>query len=299
MNEWHNCEAGLVSIIIPSYNSILWISDAINSALQQSYLHCEVIVVDDGSNDGTRDLLLSQYGNRIRYIYQNNKGLSGARNTGLFHSRGEYIQFLDADDIIAYSKIQKQITALSACSGLALCYCDYFRSNLNTNQVLNTRMSPELIHAIPIYDLVSRWEYDLSIPPHCFLFKASIFRKHSIYFDESLPNHEDWDCWMQIFAHSPHIFYVKEPLANYRQHEYSMCKNATRMRSGYLSAIIKQQRIHKNDPILSNLLNAKKKQVRYIYRKYGPMGKIRALVPDKILDVARILIPWRIRRILD
>jgi len=93
LNEWLKMDTGLVSIIIPSYNGKHWICDAIDSALQQSYLHCEVIVVDDGSNDGTRDLLLSKYGNLIRYIYQNNKGLSGARNTGLFHSRGSIFNF--------------------------------------------------------------------------------------------------------------------------------------------------------------------------------------------------------------
>jgi len=102
----------LVSIIIPSYNSRQWVCDAIDCSLQQTYPHCEVIVVDDGSTDGTAELLSTNYGDKIRYVYQENRGLSGSRNTGLRNARGDYIQFLDADDLIALDKLEIQVRGL-------------------------------------------------------------------------------------------------------------------------------------------------------------------------------------------
>lgn len=102
----------LVSIIIPAYNAKQFIKDAINSALQQSYKNIEIILVDDGSTDGT-EVYFDEFQKREVQCYSiKNGGASSARNFGLSKSKGEYIQFLDADDILHSNKIENQIKAM-------------------------------------------------------------------------------------------------------------------------------------------------------------------------------------------
>lgn len=96
----------LVSIIIPTYNRQHFVSDAIDSCLVQTYPHCEIIVVDDGSTDDTEVFLRNKYGGQIRYIYQENQGPGIARNTGIASAKGEFIHFCDADDQLVKHKIQ-------------------------------------------------------------------------------------------------------------------------------------------------------------------------------------------------
>lgn len=96
----------LVSIVIPTFNRKRFVCEAIDSCLAQTYQRCEVIVIDDGSTDGTGDHLLAEFGDRIRYIRQENQGPAIARNRGIWEARGEYIHFLDADDQLVANKIE-------------------------------------------------------------------------------------------------------------------------------------------------------------------------------------------------
>ena len=100
----------LVSVIIPVYNSEKYLKRAIESALNQTYKHFEIIVVDDGSVDTSRTILES-YDDLITYIYQDNAGASSARNTGIKHSKGELIAFLDSDDLWYPEKLRAQVNA--------------------------------------------------------------------------------------------------------------------------------------------------------------------------------------------
>lgn len=99
----------LVSIIIPAYNARHYVCDAIDSALAQSHRQIEVIVVDDGSTDGTGELLQQKYDDQITYIYKKNGGPASARNLGIRMSRGEFIAFLDADDLWLPGKLERQL----------------------------------------------------------------------------------------------------------------------------------------------------------------------------------------------
>jgi glycosyltransferase involved in cell wall biosynthesis len=101
----------LVSVIIPSYNYGQYVGQAVESALAQTYSNVEVIVVDDGSQDDTR-LRLAHYGDRIRYVYQENQGLSAARNTGIREAQGDYVAFLDSDDAAHPRKLELQLAYL-------------------------------------------------------------------------------------------------------------------------------------------------------------------------------------------
>ena len=99
----------LVSILIPAYNSEKWISDAIRSALDQTWPKKEIIVVDDGSRDNTLSIARSFESNTVKVIGQDNRGASAARNKALSFAQGDYIQWLDADDVLALDKIAQQL----------------------------------------------------------------------------------------------------------------------------------------------------------------------------------------------
>jgi glycosyltransferase involved in cell wall biosynthesis len=103
----------LLSIIIPCYNAEEFIAEAVESALNQTYPHKEVIVVDDGSTDGSLKVL-SQFGNQIQVISKQNGGASTARNTGILASRGDYIMFLDGDDLMSPESAQEKIKILES-----------------------------------------------------------------------------------------------------------------------------------------------------------------------------------------
>lgn len=99
----------LVSVVIPTYNYGRYICETIESALGQTYSPVEIIVVDDGSTDDTRERLTA-YGGRVRYIHQQNRGLSAARNAGIQAARGEFVALLDSDDLWLPDKLERQVT---------------------------------------------------------------------------------------------------------------------------------------------------------------------------------------------
>lgn len=103
---------GLVSVIIPTFNCDRYVCEAVDSVLEQTYEPIEVIVIDDGSEDDT-EMVLRKYGDGIRYIRKSNGGVSSARNVGLESARGEWLAFLDADDVWYREKIRHQITQLA------------------------------------------------------------------------------------------------------------------------------------------------------------------------------------------
>lgn len=105
-----DAEHRLVSVIIPAYNRERLVGEAIDSVLAQE-VPLELIVVDDGSTDGTADVIAS-YGDAVRYVHQDNKGIAGARNTGIALARGPYLAFLDSDDVWMPEKLARQLAVL-------------------------------------------------------------------------------------------------------------------------------------------------------------------------------------------
>ena len=115
----------LVSIVIPTFNRKHYVAAAIDSGLAQTHDHCEVIVVDDGSADGTGRFLRRRYGAEIRYIAQDNQGPGIARNRGIEAARGEYIQFLDADDQLHAQKVELGLDVFQNDPDVAVVYTHY------------------------------------------------------------------------------------------------------------------------------------------------------------------------------
>lgn len=286
----------LITVIIACYNQAKFLPDAINSLIGQTFVNWECIIVNDGSTDNTEHIAeaFSKKDRRIRVINQTNQGPSGVRNTGLNHANGDYIQFLDADDIIASDKFILQLDALSSTKELGLCYSGYLmglEEDINQTPSNIQRSQPSLIMEKPLHDIAARWETELSIPIHCFLFDARFFSEKNIRFDVSLPNHVDWDCWMQIFALEPTVKYVNRPLATYRINSYGICSNKVKMWEGFKKAIQKQHKIHQNNPVMNKILKEKLRQMRIVYRE--------AFVPKPILSVLSFYeknMPWPIQQ---
>ena len=139
---------GLVSVLIPTYNRAYIICSAIDSVLAQTYKKIEVVVVDDGSTDNTRELL-ARYGDAVRYIYQPNAGLAAARNTGLAAARGEFIALQDSDDLWLPWKIEGQMAVMALDQRIGLCWTDLTAVNPKGEVVRERNLRPA-------YDVYSR-----------------------------------------------------------------------------------------------------------------------------------------------
>ena len=267
-------------MIIPCYNHAQYLPDAVRSIISQTVSEWECIIINDGSSDNTRDVALSLAAedSRVRYLEQPNRGLARARNRGLDEARGQYIQFLDADDIIAPNKFELQLQALSTTNELALSYSNYYccRINDRLNIRIKCYLSPQIDIERPLQDLASRWETELSIPVHCFLLDARIFKLYQIRFDESIPNHEDWECWMRVLTMKPSLFYVDEELAVYRILDSSMHSNYARMRRGFLQAIRKQQKLWRKNREMREILELKIEVTKGMYKRLMERRRRRA-----------------------
>ncbi len=248
----------LVSVVIPCYNHGHLLADAIRSVLAQTHAHVEVIAVDDGSTDNTSDVAAS-FGPPVRPVRIPNSGSSVARNRGLNEAEGEWVQFLDADDVLLPTKIASCVEAAEAAGAPAAVYCDYLRSGVDATAALpGNRMSPEMDCDRAWEEVASRWEETLSIPLHAFLFHASLLRSPAVRFDPELPDHEDWDFVLRVLARRPVVRFVPEALAVYRRHAGAKCRvHASAQGVGFCRAIEKQLELVRGDKAKEKLLRHK------------------------------------------
>lgn len=206
-------ESGLVSVIIPAYQSAHLIERAINSCFLQTYLKIEVIVVNDGSTDNLENICSKYRGlPRFKFINKANGGLSSARNAGLKEAQGEFVQFLDADDYLLPEKILTQVNFLTKSPEYVGAYCNYFFEK--NSKVMHTKKkykSGNLISEItsPLFIL----------PIHALLLR----RSSSFHFDESLHQIEDRDFLTRLFLESStKIKYINKIHVAYVLHENNM-----------------------------------------------------------------------------
>lgn len=110
-----------VSVVIPTYNAARFVTEAIKSVLAQTFKDYEILVIDDGSTDDTREVL-AKYRSPVQYLYKSNGGVSSARNYGIENARGKYIAFLDADDLWMPEKLERQVAVLESNENVGVCY---------------------------------------------------------------------------------------------------------------------------------------------------------------------------------
>jgi GT2 family glycosyltransferase len=212
----------LVSVVIPAYNSERYIADAIDSVLQQDYPALEIWVVDDGSEDNTRDIVLS-YGDKVHLATQQNKGSAAARNLGILNAHGKYIAFLDADDVWHKNKIRLQLDALRN-SGYKMAYSSFIRWHPDAqgcyaapDSIFDTPHHPDTTSA----NIVTGWTYaDLLLD--CIVWTSSVLvEKAEIekagLFDESLRKGQDYDLWLRL-SRQIEMLGLQQPTALYRIH---------------------------------------------------------------------------------
>jgi len=201
-----------VSVVIPTYNAARYIAEAIESVLAQSYHDYEIIVVDDGSTDNTKEVL-RPYMDRIRYFYKENGGVSSARNRGIQEARGEYIAFLDADDLWLPEKLKLQIEIMEQHPDFAMIHTDIKVIDVNGTLLKESANKRRQSHNGMVFEEFFKTYRSLV------MMSSALIRKSSIesmgLFDESLSVSEDYDFFLRFFWNYP-VYLLDEPLVKYR-----------------------------------------------------------------------------------
>ena len=200
-----------ISVIIPTHNRAHTISQAIESVLKQSLPPTEIIIIDDGSTDGTAELVQNKFPN-CRYLHQQNQGVSSARNSGISAASGEWLAFLDSDDEWMPDKLAAQASALECNPEAHLCHTEeiWIRNGKRVNQMKKHAKRGGWIfqHCLPL----------------CAISPSSVIIHHSLFeavglFDEKLPACEDYDLWLRICAFYPTLFIETPQIIKHGGHE--------------------------------------------------------------------------------
>ena len=210
-----------VSIIIPCYNQAHYMPETLNSVLAQTYDNWECIILNDGATDNTEEVAL-EYCNRdsrFRYHKHENKGLSATRNVGIRLAEGQYLQFLDSDDILAPEKLQKQVSLLED-TGADVCTCHHDMFNNCDFAHRYTYSLSEAPHKFTVKDLGNTF----IITPHDGLCRKSFIIDNEVFFKEDLRSYEDWLFWETLIVKGANFIEIDEILAHYRIHLDSMSK---------------------------------------------------------------------------
>lgn len=201
------------SIIIPCFNAAAWICDSLESARLQSISDLEVIVIDDGSTDGSADVVAREFP-EARLVRTLNNGASKARNLGTSLATGEFIQYLDADDLLSPGKLAAQVKALAE-SGADIAYGDWQRFRVNED---GERLAGDLfarqMHRLPELELFG----DFWCPPAAYLFRRRIVEKVGSW-NERLPIIQDARFALDCALHGGAFVYSPGVMALYREHQ--------------------------------------------------------------------------------
>jgi glycosyltransferase involved in cell wall biosynthesis len=208
----------LVSIIVPAYDVTDFIGDALNSVLAQTFTDYEIIVVNDGSPDSEAlERALAPYMSRIRYIKQENRGVSGARNTGITAARGSLLAFLDGDDTWLPNYLEVQVARIQADRSIDVLYPNVLLFGGSTDG------GEEFMTACPSTGEVT---FERLLLQKCNVSNCSIARRETIVraglFDESLRSVEDFDLWLRVIKQGGRIAYHRDVLARYRRRPGSL-----------------------------------------------------------------------------
>jgi glycosyltransferase involved in cell wall biosynthesis len=270
-------EAPVLTIIVPCYNYAHLLPQTLDNLRRQTFKNWECIVVDDGSTDHTASVAQGfvELDARFSYVFQKNAGLSAARNTGVRHAKGQFIQLLDADDLLEAEKAAVQVKILLDNADFDLVYSEvrYFKSS-EPNTLLyaldGSNMpwmpcidsgNPHLLHT----------QFQMNIMAvNCALFRKSVFDRVG-YFNEALKSVEDWEFWCRCllqgcilkFDKSPHTF------ARVRIHEGSMSTNTLRMIEASIMARVNLRSVIKSSDLgeqVNELIAINERELLYLHR---------------------------------
>ena len=184
-----------VSVVIPTYNRAEFVREAIASVLRQDYPDVELVVVDDGSSDGTA-AVVREFGTAVRYLWQENRGVSAARNRGAAACAGDLIAFLDSDDLWMPGKVAAQVAYFEAHPEAQACHTDevWIRRGVRVNER-------------HVHRKQGGWQFLASLS-RCLISPSAIMMRRGLWdrlggFDETLPACEDYDLWLRLTALAP------------------------------------------------------------------------------------------------
>jgi len=216
----------LVSIIVPVYNAEKYLSETLDSVLNQTHTNWECLIIDDGSTDSSKSIAMdySEKDNRFKYYYQNNSGPSAARNSGVENSSGEYIQYLDADDVILPEMLKIMVNESKKVEQNIILYSNLsVGNNENIFETIPSSRKSNLGRDITFNDMYRFFGKDIHFIPSCVLFPKRALS--GIKWDEQLSHSEDWDLYLQILGNKYAFQYVSETFVIYRNTPDSLSKN--------------------------------------------------------------------------
>lgn len=207
----------LVSVIIPVYNASKFIENTIKSVLTQNYSKLEIIIIDDGSTDTTKDVVKSIKDSRIEYVFQQNQTQAIARNVGINRAKGKFIAFIDSDDLWEPNKIEKQLSLFDN-PEIGLVY-----SNLSyiDEKGLSLKKSVPIMYKGMVAEklIITNFIANSSV-----VARKNLLLKNNIFFRKKRQGVEDWDIWLRLAVFAK-FDYSKDKLLKYRIHEENISKN--------------------------------------------------------------------------
>lgn len=210
-------QPGLVSIMMPAYNAEQFITQALESVLNQTYQNWELIIVNDGSTDHTPNLILKYDDPRIQIIHQSNGGESIARNTALRYMRGEFIAFLDADDVFLERHLELGVAYLKTHANCEGVYSDGYYIDTQGNRLQSLSDSRRGPFEGFIFGEVARAS-DVFGPPTCIILRQNLVNRFNLEFDPDIVIGPDWDFFTQ-FTELGCFGYITEHTCLYRVHQ--------------------------------------------------------------------------------
>jgi glycosyltransferase involved in cell wall biosynthesis len=263
----------LVSVVIPVYKVERYIDETLKSVLAQTYTHLEIIIVDDESPDGSVEICQSYNDPRIRIIHQKNRGLAGARNTGIRHSQGKYIAFLDSDDVWLPQKIEYHVNHLESSPevGVSFCRSAFIDDN---SKPLNIYQMPKLTDITPNHIFCRNPISNGSVPVirrevlEAIKFPDDIQGQlEDNYFDEHFHQSEDIECWIRIVLQTSwRVEGIPQALTLYRVNSMGLSASVEPQLQSW-EAMVEKTRSYAPDFVTQWESLARAYQYRYLARR--------------------------------
>lgn len=211
-----------VSVIVPAFNQARWLPETLKSALEQTVPPTEVIVVDDGSPDNSAEIA-ARFGGVVRVIRKKNEGLSAARNTGILNCSGDWLIFLDSDDLLPPRFIEQHLLTVQE-TECDVAFAGHVPIDEHGNRIGCEKFGGMLNGESPLEALLR----GNAFPPHAAMTRRQCLASAGM-FDPWLTSYEDWDFWLRLAYAGAKFATTPDLIVPYRQYPGSMSKNATRM----------------------------------------------------------------------
>jgi glycosyltransferase involved in cell wall biosynthesis len=248
--------APLVSVVIPSYNSARYLGETIESVLTQTYAPVEIIVVNDGSTDATAEIAQSY---PVQYVYQKNGGISAARNTGVFHSRGKYVLFLDHDDRLLPLAVEAGVKCLEEQPECAMAVGEHRYIRADGTEIGYSRK-----HTTGRDHYGELLEHNFIETPCSVLHRRSALDSTGL-FAERVQGAEDYELYLRTARQSP-VATHNTPVAEYRLHDSNISGDAERMFMVSLEVLKMELPYVQGD---REKLRMHRRGVRFVQRQFG------------------------------